>query len=66
MGAPDRRPAEKEEKMTGKQHLLPSERLGVPPTTPDVDLKVAAAESEDKKETKETDLFKVEKKGERK
>jgi len=27
---------------------LPSERLGVPPTTPDVDVKVAAAEAEDK------------------
>mgnify|MGYP000997464826 CR=1 FL=1 len=27
---------------------LPSERMGVPPTTPDVDVKVAAAEAEGK------------------
>jgi len=30
---------------------LPSERMGVPPTTPDVDAKIAAAESEGKPET---------------
>jgi len=35
----------------GAARELPSERLGVPPTTPDVDTKVAAAESEGKPET---------------
>ena len=33
-------------KVAGRE--LPSERMGVPPTTPDVDVKVAAAEAEGK------------------
>ncbi len=32
-------------KATGKAAMLPSERLGVPPTTPDVDVKVKAIEA---------------------
>jgi len=37
--------ASKAKKASGGKKQLPSERLGVPPTTPDVDEKVAASES---------------------
>ena len=38
-------------KMKAAARELPSERMGVPPTTPDVDAKVAAAEAKTRKKT---------------